>query len=50
MLTGTKVRANVATDLITYTFKYDIKRNKDLDEATTFMAEKLSSIADYLST
>lgn len=50
MLTGTKVRANVATDLITYTFKYDIQRNKDLDETTMFIAEKLSSIADYLST
>lgn len=50
ILTGTKVRANVATDLITYTFKYDIQRDKKLDETTMNMAEKLSSIADYLST
>ena len=50
MITGTKVRGNVATDLITYVFKYDIQRNKELDETTMLMAEKLSSIADYLST
>ena len=49
MLTGTKVRANVATDLITYTFKYDIQRNKELDTSMMEMAERLSSIADYLS-
>ena len=49
MLTGTKVRANVATDLITYTFNYDIQRNKEIDESTMIMAEKLSSIADYLT-
>lgn len=47
---GTKVRGNVAVDLITYVFKYDIQRNPMLDEISHEMAERLSSIADYLST
>ena len=50
ILNGGKVRANVAVDLVTYTFGYKIERNKQLDEKIGQMTEQLSSIGDYLST
>lgn len=49
MLNGGKVRANVAVDLVTYTFGYEIQRNKAIDEEVYKMTEQLSSIGDYLS-
>lgn len=49
ILNGGKVRANVAVDLVTYTFGYDIQRNPMLDTEISKMTEQLSSIGDYLS-
>lgn len=50
-LFGAKVRANVATDVITYTFGYKITQNNDkLDKMMHIISEDLSSIGDFLQT
>lgn len=50
-LFGAKVRANVATDIITYTFGYKITRNDSmLDNMMHTISEDLSSIGDFLQT
>lgn len=50
-LFGAKVRANVATDVITYTFGYKITQNNaKLDEMMHIISEDLSSIGDFLQT
>ena len=50
-LFGAKVRANVATDVITYTFGYKITQNNaKLDKMMHTISEDLSSIGDFLQT
>lgn len=50
-LFGEKVRANVATDVITYTFGYELQKNNGLlDKFMYDISEELSSIGDYLQT
>lgn len=49
-LFGDKVRANVATDIITYRIGYELHKNEGLlNDFTHNIAERLSSIGDYLS-